>query len=260
MTPDERLRRAFLRYKESGLEEDRERWIRLGQRYGDPYVEQLLEADDQAENSVKPLLFPQVRAWRDLFEAELPWRRRYEVEISAEEYDQLTRKVHGYSRPQWDFGKVLTFLRGEFSDLPAELFRRGGPARPFADSEGDSVGFYLETQQPPWDYSITVEGWDGRATLTLSPFCSFRPIDPLRSSLYVKTRPEIAEKVLGDFVLMSNDSINFQVTVREGGVALITACPNRILSDRWIAMIPELEVPRFEDADVFVSLSERLRR
>lgn len=259
-TPDEKLQRARAQYMESRLPEDRERWIRLGERYGDPYVEQLLEADEHAENSVKPLLFPEVRSWRELFEAELPWRRRYEVEISAEERRQLTRKVSGYSKPQWDWRKVKQFLSDEFPELPASLFRYGGAAKPFADPEGDSVGFNLETEEPLWGYSISGEGWDGTATLRLSPFCSVRPIDPLRSSMYVKARPEVAQKVLDQFVIMGNDEFNFQVTVREGGVALITVSSNRIISSRWIAMIPALEIPQFEDAAVFVTLGQRLGR
>lgn len=188
------------------------------------------------------VLFPHARRWRDLFLEE----HRSRIEIEAPLPESLRGPVvepHGSTRRR----ALLRMIReGRFGFRVQELVNSGA-------SVGISEDEFSVTVRVPaphgWHIPWEIEDTDGtRCTIPIGPYCSVSPIGEF-DSMWVLARPEVYQAIRDTMIGSCNDEIHFEAVIRRReespDTALVTANNNMIIGSR-LAIIPAMEVPRFE--------------
>lgn len=195
-----------------------------------------------------PLLFPKPMRWRDLFVNEMPTRDEVEVELPPELHGASYRTVRDW----------LTPARQERIGLTP-----GGEL-----GVGEDHFSWTVRLEPPGSWQKRFHSTEtvyprrgrGRArevsfSIPIGPYCGVSGGRAGHNSLYVLAVPEVYDAIRGNMIAAGvNDSILFDVLIREGGTALVRATNSVIIGGRWLAVIPAMDVP-FQDPPTMLRVS-----
>jgi len=266
---DQRIRDLERQANESGQEEDLLAWLRERARHGDEeairelrFREQLPEARrqvefTQGERTLRPLLFPNVTRWRELFEAEAPRSTTYRLPFPPELLDRVLVDYMGSPRSQigrWYLIKdyaadQIPFLsRGDFEE--GSGFGHGG-VRAKASTTNERAHISVEVfHEPPVDWPILLDTYN--RGIQIGPGMSISGLSERHGSerrgytnykqQYVKLRPELAEALAPRISSGAASPVEFKVTIREPETILISAQTGALFGETWLAIIPEAEL------------------